>query len=62
LAAEFAQMTIQVKQREEELRRQVRRLSIQIDQAKKERQVEEIVESDYFQSLRAQAKKLREQE
>jgi class 3 adenylate cyclase/CRP-like cAMP-binding protein len=62
LAAEFARMAVQVKEREEALRRQVRRLSIQIDQAKKDRQVEEIVESDYFQSLRAQAKKLREQE
>jgi CRP-like cAMP-binding protein len=59
LAAEFAQMAAQVQQREAELRKEVFQLQIQIDKAKKERQVSEIVESDYFQSLREQAKKLR---
>ena len=59
LAAEFAQMAAQVQQREAELRKEVFRLRIQIDESKKEQQVSEIVESDYFQSLREQAKKLR---
>ena len=62
LAAEFAQMAAQVEKREQELRKEVFRLQIEIDEAKRERQVSEIVESDYFQSLRSQAKKLRGQQ
>lgn len=62
LAGEFTQMAAQVQKRETELRKQVVQLQIQIDSAKKERQVSEIVESDYFQSLAAQARKLRKQE
>jgi pSer/pThr/pTyr-binding forkhead associated (FHA) protein len=37
----------------------VRDLQIEIDQAKKERDVQEIVESDYFQNLRDKFAKLR---
>jgi len=59
LAAEFAQMAAQVQKREEALRQEIADLRIEIDQAKKERQVGEIVESEYFQSLRAQAAQLR---
>jgi CRP-like cAMP-binding protein len=59
LAAEFAQMAAQVQKREEALRQEIVELRIEIDQAKKERQVGEIVESEYFQSLRAQAAELR---
>lgn len=62
LAAEFAQMAAQVAKREQELRRQVVQLQIQIDTTRKERQVSEIVESEYFQSLAAQARKLRKKE
>lgn len=61
LAGEFAQMAAQVQRREEELRQQIADLRIEIDHAKKERQVGEIVESEYFQNLRAQAAKLRRQ-
>jgi CRP-like cAMP-binding protein len=60
LAADFAQMAARVRQREEELRRQVDQLRIRIDESKKERQVEEITGSDYFQNLKSKAKKLRE--
>ena len=59
LAAEFAQMAAQVQKREEALRQEIVDLRIEIDQAKKERQVGEIVESEYFQNLRAQASELR---
>lgn len=59
LAAEFAQMATQVREREEALQRQVEQLRIEIDEVKKQRQVDEIVESDYFQSLKAQAATLR---
>jgi CRP/FNR family transcriptional regulator, cyclic AMP receptor protein len=59
LAAEFTQMAAQVEAREAELRQQVVQLQIQIDTEKKERQVNEIVGSDYFQSLAAQARELK---
>lgn len=45
--------------REKELRAEVQKLRIQIDQAKKEQQVAEITESDYFQDLQAKAKNIR---
>jgi CHASE3 domain sensor protein len=45
--------------REQELRRQIQRLRIEIDQAKKARQVAEITETDYFQDLHRRAKELR---
>ncbi len=62
LAAEFAQMAAQVRQREEALRQEVAQLRFEIDQTKRERQVGEIVESEYFQKLRAEARRLRGQE
>jgi len=49
-----------VREREEALQRQVEQLRIEIDEVKKQRQVDEIVESDYFQSLKAKAAGLRQ--
>ena len=45
--------------REEALRQKVRALKIEIDQAKREKQVAEITETDYFQELRDKARRLR---
>jgi CRP-like cAMP-binding protein len=59
LAAEFSQMAAQVRQREEQLRQELKQLRIEIDQSKKEREVSEIVESDFFQDLASRAKQLR---
>ncbi len=59
LAAEFARMATQVKQREDTLRQEIAELKIEIDEAKKERQVAEITESDYFQEIQARARELR---
>jgi CRP-like cAMP-binding protein len=59
LAAEFARMASQVKQREDALRREIAELKIEIDESKRKRQVAEITESDYFQSLKSQARELR---
>jgi hypothetical protein len=42
------------------LRREVHELRIEIDEVKKAQQVSEIVESEYFQNLRARARELRE--
>lgn len=41
------------------LKRQVEELKIEIDQTKRDRQVEEIIQSDYFQQLKADAERLR---
>lgn len=47
------------KQREEELKRQVAELRIEIDQAKLACQVSEITQADYFQEIRAEVQQLR---
>jgi twitching motility two-component system response regulator PilH len=45
--------------RERALRQEVQALKIEIDHAKRERQVAEITETDYFQQLRERARRLR---
>ncbi|MGD8623132.1 MAG: cyclic nucleotide-binding domain-containing protein [Anaerolineae bacterium] len=59
LAADFARMAAQVKEREEELRQEIAQLKIEIDETKRKRQVDEIVESDFFQDIQARARELR---
>jgi GAF domain-containing protein len=59
LGQAFGRMAQQVIQREENLRREVEALTIQIDAAKQARQVAEITETDYFQHLKTRAKELR---
>ena len=58
-AAVSIHMAREVYKREQKLKKQVVQLQIQIDQARKERQVSEIVGSDYFKKLAEKAKKLR---
>jgi CRP-like cAMP-binding protein len=50
-----------VRDREERLQKEVAQLRIQIDDAKRQEQVEEITETDYFKSLARQARDLRRQ-
>jgi len=50
-----------VQQREEQLRQEVTRLRIQIDESRRKKQVAEITETDYFQELVRQAQSLRKQ-
>jgi HAMP domain-containing protein len=59
LGQALGRMAQQVIQREENLRREVEALTIQIDAAKQARQVAEITETDYFQRLKTRAKELR---
>jgi len=61
LAAEFAQMAAQVKQREDKLREEIAQLKIVIDQTQREEEVKGIVESDFFQDLKARARQIREE-
>lgn len=60
LSKMFGQMAEEVITREEALRRQVEELRIEIDEVKRQKQVSEIVESDFFQDLQARAKMMRQ--
>ncbi len=59
LARVFERMVREVQQREERFRQQVQQLQIEIDQRRKERQVAEITETDYFYQLQQKAADLR---
>ncbi|MFK8184744.1 MAG: cache domain-containing protein [Phormidesmis sp.] len=60
LARVFSHMAKEVHVREKRLKRQVKALRIEIDEVKREKQVNEIVESDFFQDLTAKANNLRQ--
>jgi len=57
----FEGMVDKVYKREQSLNRQVKELKIEIDQAKRQKQVGDIVESEFFQELHAKAQKMRQQ-
>ena len=59
LARVFQRMAREVYGREQRLKEEVSSLRIEIDEAKKARQVAEITETDYFQHLQQRAKQLR---
>ena len=61
LARTFTRMAVEVRAREDALRRQVRELTIEIDEARQARKVAEITDSDYFRSLRSRAAALRQE-
>ena len=62
LAAEFAQMSARVQEREETLRREVAKLRIEIDEAKRKRDSSRIMSSDYYKQLKEKAKQMRAQD
>jgi len=57
----FQRMAREVYAREQSLKQQVQELRIQIDEAKKAREVAEITESDYFRQLKERARRLRDE-
>jgi two-component system cell cycle response regulator len=59
LARVFQRMAIEVAARERALKAQVQQLRIEIDEAKADRQVREITETDYFRDLQRKADALR---
>lgn len=59
LSRVFAKMATEVKARESRLKKQVAEMRIEIDQNKKTRQVAEITETEYFQTLKQRAKEMR---
>jgi hypothetical protein len=60
LARVFQHMAREVIAREQRLVKEVQELKIEIDLAKRDRQVAEITESDYFQQLQQKAQRLRQ--
>jgi WD40 repeat protein/HAMP domain-containing protein len=59
LARVFKHMAEQVYAREQKLKQEVVELRIQIDESKRNQQVDEITQSDYFRDLQARAKSMR---
>jgi GAF domain-containing protein len=55
----LAAAALEVYMREEGLRREIRALHVEIDEAKRARQVAEITDSDYFRSLQQKVRALR---
>lgn len=60
LAETFNDMIAKVYQREQVLRSQVEELRIEIDEAKKQKQVGEIVDTEFFRELKSKAQQLRQ--
>jgi CRP-like cAMP-binding protein len=61
LLSAFFQMVRNVKDREDQLKKQVETLILQIDESRRKKEVEEITSSDFYADLKEQAKKLRAQ-
>ena len=57
----FFKMIDQVQEREENLKKQVQELKIQIDEVQRQRSVKELTETEFFEDLQATARKLREE-
>jgi len=60
LAANFARMAAQVKAREDQLRQEVTRLKIEIDEARRKEESSQIMESDYYRSLKDKVRSMRQ--
>lgn len=61
LLAEFFAMVQGVKSREDDLKNQVKKLTLQIDDSQLKEELDEITGTDFYVKLKDQAKKLREQ-
>lgn len=59
LSGLFGKMASEVIQREQSLRTEVQQLRIEIDEAKRQRMVSEVTETDFFQDLQEKARTLR---
>ncbi|RZM76612.1 HAMP domain-containing protein [Leptolyngbya iicbica] len=60
LARVFEKMAQEVYNREQNLKRQLQALKIEIDESRKSREVKEIVETDFFKDLKIKAQHMRE--
>ncbi len=60
LARVFSRMACEIYAREQNLKRQVQQLRIELDEVRQARQVAEITDSEYFQQLESRAQDLRQ--
>src|SRR5512138_1481676 len=61
LLSAFFQMVTSVKAREDDLKQQLERLTLEIDETRRKQEFEEIVSTDFYANLKEQAKRLRAQ-
>lgn len=61
LLSAFFQMVRSVKAREDDLKQQLEQLTLEIDEARRKQEFEEIVGTDFYANLKERAKKLRAQ-
>lgn len=61
LLSAFFQMVKGVKAREEQLKQQVEKLTLAIDEARRKQEFEELTGTEFYSKLKQQAKKIREQ-
>lgn len=59
LAAAFSRMAAQVKEREDTLKQEVAMLRIEIDEKKRQEDARQIMDSDYYRSLKEKVKEIR---
>ncbi|MBN2385655.1 MAG: cyclic nucleotide-binding domain-containing protein [Anaerolineales bacterium] len=59
LLAAFFQMIQEVQAREDELKKEVRKLSLEIDEARRRQQVHEVTDTGFFSQLKSEAARLR---
>lgn len=60
LAAEFSAMAAQVKQREDTLKQEVAMLRIEIDEKRRKEEASQIMDSEYYRSLKEKARSMRQ--
>lgn len=60
LLSAFWQMVRSVKAREDDLKQQLEKLTLQIDDARRKQEFEDLTSTDFYANLKEQAKKLRE--
>ena len=58
----FERALAEIQRREAQLKAQIERLSIEIDQVRRARKVQEITETDYFRDLQTKAKRMRQEQ
>jgi CRP-like cAMP-binding protein len=61
LLSVFFQMVRRVKAREDDLKQQLERLTLEIDESRRKREFEDLTSTDFYANLKEQAKKLRAQ-
>jgi CRP-like cAMP-binding protein len=61
LLSVFFQMVRRVKAREDDLKQQLERLTLEIDETRRKREFEDLTSTDFYANLKEQAKKLRAQ-